>query len=213
MSHDPAGSSPGIGIPQLAACLLIGYLFFRWYSSTPPPPNAPAPTPPAASRRPTAHELARLQQRAEVVRGMFPQISLSAIKWELQKNGGSVEITTEKILAQGFLPEASSLSFRLQLSNAANKLFFLSHLYKKSLSRQPPLPVQGLLSQLLPLQDRQIHPNNIQILLRGITSLRNLQPLCRHWLGRGMHWIEGSHLRGAKTRPRGKHCCRSAEKT
>lgn len=113
MSHDPAGSSLGIGIPQLAVCLLIGYLFFRWRSSTPPPPTAPASTPsaatPAASRRPTAHELARLQQRVEVVHGMFPQISLSAIKWELQKNGGSVEITTEKILAQGFLPEASLL--------------------------------------------------------------------------------------------------------
>lgn len=82
-------------------------------SATPPPPNAPTPTPsvatPSASRRLTAHELARLQQRAEVVRGMFPQISLNAIKWELQKNGGSVEITTEKILAQGFLPEASPL--------------------------------------------------------------------------------------------------------
>lgn len=105
------GSSPGIGIPQLAACLLIGYLFFRWYNSSPPPASsdtgsAPSSTAIAATRRPpSAHDLARLQQRAEIVHGMFPQVSLSSIKWELQKNGGSVEITTEKILAQGFLPE------------------------------------------------------------------------------------------------------------
>ena len=113
MSYEgtPGGSSPSIGIPQLAACLLIGYLFFRWYNSSPPPASsatgsASSSAAAAAHRRPpTAQDLARLQQRAEVVHGMFPQISLSAIKWELQKNGGSVEITTEKILAQGFLPE------------------------------------------------------------------------------------------------------------
>ncbi|RPB24627.1 hypothetical protein L211DRAFT_757240, partial [Terfezia boudieri ATCC MYA-4762] len=100
--------SPSIGIPQLAACLLIGYLFFRWYNSSPPSTSSaagPVSSSSALRRPPTAQDLARLQQRAEIVHGMFPQISLSSIKWELQKNGGSVEITTEKILAQGFLPE------------------------------------------------------------------------------------------------------------
>ncbi|KAF8457792.1 hypothetical protein BGX38DRAFT_1157446 [Terfezia claveryi] len=109
MSYEgtPGGSSPSIGIPQLAACLLIGYLFFRWYNSSPPSTSSAAgPASSSALRRPpTAQDLARLQQRAEIVHGMFPQISLSSIKWELQKNGGIVEITTEKILAQGFLPE------------------------------------------------------------------------------------------------------------
>lgn len=112
MSYEgtPNGSSPGIGIPQLAACLLIGYLFFRWYNSSTPPPSSNtgsmSSSTAAAHRRPlTTQDLARLQQRVEIVHGMFPQISLSSIKWELQKNGGSVEITTEKILAQGFLPE------------------------------------------------------------------------------------------------------------
>lgn len=117
MSYEGGGgssASPGIGFPQLAACLLIGYLFFRWYNSSPPPPNTgteftSSSTAAVASRRPlSAQDLARLQNRAEIVHGMFPQISLSSIKWELQKNGGSVEITTEKILAQGFLPEVCS---------------------------------------------------------------------------------------------------------
>ncbi|KAF8429530.1 hypothetical protein EV426DRAFT_713451 [Tirmania nivea] len=111
MSYEgtPGGSSPGIGIPQLAACLLIGYLFFRWYNSSPPPTSSgtgsTTSTTAAHRRPPPAQDFARLQQRAEIVHGMFPQISMSSIKWELQKNGGSVEITTEKILAQGYLPE------------------------------------------------------------------------------------------------------------
>ncbi|KAF8464031.1 hypothetical protein BDZ91DRAFT_849850 [Kalaharituber pfeilii] len=105
--HGGNSTGNGIGIPQLAACLLIGYLFFRWYSSSPSstPSNVGSSTIAAASQRLAPVDMARIQQRAEIVHGMFPQIPLSAIRWELQRNGGSIEITTEKILANGFLPE------------------------------------------------------------------------------------------------------------
>lgn len=123
MSYEgtPGASSPGIGIPQLAACLLIGYLFFRWYNSSSPPASsdtgsASSSVAAAAPRRPpTAQDFARLEQRAEIVHGMFPQISLSSIKWELQKNRGSVEVTTEKILEQGFLPEVRRVFCHLRV--------------------------------------------------------------------------------------------------
>ncbi|KAI5783884.1 hypothetical protein DFH27DRAFT_577705 [Peziza echinospora] len=111
-NSSPEDTSAPLGLPQLAVFLLLGYLLFRWYNSSAPKPPTPGTTgtsntttPPPLARTPRPQDLARLNQRAEVVHGMFPQIPLSAIKYELQRNGGSVETTTEKILANGYLPE------------------------------------------------------------------------------------------------------------
>lgn len=106
----PSSSSEpsGIGLPQIAACLLIGYLIFRWYSSSPTTAtgqSSSANTRAVPRRAPTPAEATLINSRAELVSGMFPQIPLAAIKWELQKNGANVEATTEKILTNGFLPE------------------------------------------------------------------------------------------------------------
>ena len=37
---------------------------------------------------------------------MFPQFSAAAVEAELIRNGGSIEVATERILNTGFLPEA-----------------------------------------------------------------------------------------------------------
>lgn len=101
---------PPIGLPGIAACLVLGWLFLRWYRA----PSTPTPTttrPSATSsrsgtiRRPSERELRALRNKAEVVRGMFPQLSEDAVVWELMKNGGSIETATEAVLRDGRLPE------------------------------------------------------------------------------------------------------------
>lgn len=100
MSQPQPDSTAGLGLPQVAACLLVGYFVFRWFFKT----NDPSST---AQRRPPAIDPRRLQQQVDVIRGMFPQIPTAAVQAELIRNGGSIEITTEKILTNGFLPEVS----------------------------------------------------------------------------------------------------------
>lgn len=96
-------------IPQVAACVLIGYLVLRWFfkgdtsglPATASPNTRPALVSPADRRR--------LTQQVDVVRGMFPQFSAAAVEAELLRNGGNIEITTERILSTGYLPEVSSV--------------------------------------------------------------------------------------------------------
>ncbi|KAH0608573.1 uncharacterized protein H6S33_001707 [Morchella sextelata] len=91
-------STAGLGLPQVAACLLVGYFVFRWFFKTTDPSSS-------AAQRPSPVDSRRLQQQVDVIRGMFPQIPAGAVQAELIRNGGSIEITTEKILTNGFLPE------------------------------------------------------------------------------------------------------------
>ncbi|KAI5854265.1 hypothetical protein BZA05DRAFT_393696 [Tricharina praecox] len=86
-------------LPQAAAFLVISYLVYRFFfTSTPTASSAPPAVPPATTRR-------RLQQQIEVVHGMFPQVPIAAIEAELLRNGGNMEVATERILATGFLPD------------------------------------------------------------------------------------------------------------
>lgn len=92
--------SDGLGFPQVAACLLVGYFVFRWFfKSSDPATNSQSRPPPV--------DLRRLQEQSEVLHGMFPQVSLAAAEAELRRNGGSIEIATEKVLANGGLPEVT----------------------------------------------------------------------------------------------------------
>lgn len=89
-------------LPQAAAFLVISYLVYRFFFTT-PASGSDGSSPVAAPRRPVDRR--RLQQQVEVVRGMFPQFSVAAVEAELIRNGGNIETTTERILTTGFLPE------------------------------------------------------------------------------------------------------------
>ncbi|PWW74026.1 hypothetical protein C7212DRAFT_330216 [Tuber magnatum] len=90
--------SDSLGLPQVAACLLVGYFVFRWFfKSTDPSSVLPARSPVVDQRR--------LQEQSLLLTGMFPQVSMAAAQAELIRNGGNIEIATEKILAAGGLPE------------------------------------------------------------------------------------------------------------
>ena len=98
-------------IPQVAACVIIGYFVLRWFLKSPDAAAATSSsgsssTAAPASRRPVDRR--RLAQQVEVVKGMFPQFSEAAIEAELLRNGLSIEVTTDRILSTGFLPEVSS---------------------------------------------------------------------------------------------------------
>ncbi|GAA93432.1 uncharacterized protein L969DRAFT_96044 [Mixia osmundae IAM 14324] len=51
------------------------------------------------------------QSEIEQVQAMFPQVSLAAIKYDLERQGGSVESTCERILREGRLPEPPASFF------------------------------------------------------------------------------------------------------
>lgn len=92
-------SNEQISLPYLAVILvlsglLIRYLFFAGASS-----QRPASSPEAFLR---AREAA-----VERIQQMFPLADRRSILWDLQRNGGSIQTTTERILA-GNLETVSS---------------------------------------------------------------------------------------------------------
>jgi len=87
-------------LPQAAAFLVISYLVYRFFFAGSPPSSDDA-----SGSVGRAVDPRRLQQQVEVVRGMFPQFSQAAVEAELIRNGGNIEMATERILSTGFLPE------------------------------------------------------------------------------------------------------------
>jgi len=81
-----------INIPQLILILVLGALAIRYffYSS-----NANAPL----QGRNGANNLRAREADVERIQQMFPQISRRSIMWDLQRNGGNVVATTERILS------------------------------------------------------------------------------------------------------------------
>jgi len=78
-----------ISIPSLAFVAVIGYVIYRYFisrasdSSSTTRPNGLRFTP------------AQVEQIAQ----MFPQLSRRDIMWDLHRNRGSVQATTERVLA------------------------------------------------------------------------------------------------------------------
>ncbi|KAF2091920.1 hypothetical protein K490DRAFT_61366 [Saccharata proteae CBS 121410] len=101
------GSST-INIPQLIVLLVVSFLVFRWYNSSTP---AEAGTRASAGRNASSRvNLASVEQIAQ----MFPQLNRRHIAWDLQRNGGNVAATTERVLG-GRALEVPPPSFQPQL--------------------------------------------------------------------------------------------------
>lgn len=111
MSSSSSSSSPdystsaSLGFPQLAICALVGFLVLRWFFSS--APSGVTTSGGIAGRARTAQPpRARVSQATvDMLQSMFPQVSGSAIRFELERNGGNVETITEKILSEGTLRE------------------------------------------------------------------------------------------------------------
>lgn len=100
---DLAGSSPSASaspsLSQLIFCALVVLLVYRYLTSSPQAQDA------GHTRSSGTTNSTVPADAVEALRAMFPQVSVAAIWWDLERNGGSVEATTEKILAEGSLPE------------------------------------------------------------------------------------------------------------
>lgn len=84
-------SDDQISLPYFVAILIIlgfiiRYLFFHGGSTAP------------SSRSPEAILRAR-ELAVETIQQMFPQADRRSILWDLQRNGGNIQNTTERILA------------------------------------------------------------------------------------------------------------------
>ena len=80
-----------INLPSLVVILVLSGLIVRYLFFSSPP----------ATRQPR-DSLSQMRQReaaVERIQQMFPQVDRRTILWDLQRNGGSIAATTEKILS------------------------------------------------------------------------------------------------------------------
>ena len=90
-------SSSSINIPQLLVVLLLTGLAIRYffYSTERSPTSDAFPGSAPSGRRSRVADPRQVEQIAQ----MFPQVGRREIIWDLQRNGGSVAATSERILA------------------------------------------------------------------------------------------------------------------
>lgn len=89
-----------INIPQLLLVLVLGGIAIRWFFFS----GA------SSSQNPTAFSTNNARAReadVERIQQMFPQIARRSIMWDLQRNGGNVTATTERILSGRGLEDVS----------------------------------------------------------------------------------------------------------
>ncbi|KAF4975829.1 hypothetical protein FZEAL_7448 [Fusarium zealandicum] len=80
-----------ISLPYLMAILVVSGLVIRYLFFG-------GPSPPPAARNPEAFLRSR-EVAVERIQQMFPQAERRSILWDLQRNGGNIQNTTERILA------------------------------------------------------------------------------------------------------------------
>jgi coupling of ubiquitin conjugation to ER degradation protein 1 len=81
-----------INVPQLLLVLLIGGIAIRWFFFSGSTSRSTTRTSSTDRNRVREADVERIKQ-------MFPQIATRTIMWDLQRNGGNVAATTERILS------------------------------------------------------------------------------------------------------------------
>jgi coupling of ubiquitin conjugation to ER degradation protein 1 len=87
-----SSSDQTIGIPQLILLIFLGGLAIRYFFFS-------SNTHPGSQGRSAANNLRAREADVERIQQMFPQVSRRSIMWDLQRNGGNVVATTERILS------------------------------------------------------------------------------------------------------------------
>ncbi|CAJ2513611.1 Uu.00g017300.m01.CDS01 [Anthostomella pinea] len=83
-----------ISITSFLLCIVLSGLAIRWLFFS------PAATTSTTASRGTAQSAQRAREAAvERVQQMFPHLDRRTILWDLQRNGGNISATTERILA------------------------------------------------------------------------------------------------------------------
>lgn len=89
-----ADSQQAISLPSLLLVAAIGAAALRYFFYSPSD---------STSRSGTSATRHVNPQHVEQVAAMFPQIPIRDIMWDLQRNGGNVAATTERVLSTGRL--------------------------------------------------------------------------------------------------------------
>ncbi|KAJ5176001.1 Ubiquitin system component Cue [Penicillium canariense] len=85
--HD---DEPSLNIPSILTLAVVSFFVLRWFFNRDEGPSA--------GGRPRGRGIAVDPAQVEQISQMFPQLSTRDIMWDLQRNGGSVAATTERIL-------------------------------------------------------------------------------------------------------------------
>ena len=90
----PSDEEATISLPSLAFVAVLGFIIYRYFTSS------------SRSASPSSGRVAGQRftpAQVEQIIAMFPQLNRRDIMWDLQRNGGSVAATTERILGGGGL--------------------------------------------------------------------------------------------------------------
>ncbi|KAI9821219.1 MAG: hypothetical protein M1827_003953 [Pycnora praestabilis] len=145
-----------LNIPQLLAVILVGFVVLRWFfsssssssSTAAPGDRRPQDSRNAAGRRADPRQVEQIAQ-------MFPQVGRREIMWDLQRNGGSMAATTERVLGgrlerppPSFQPQALAASTNIRTPTPVSSAPVLPDLitrYNLS-SKISPTPADSSLS-------------------------------------------------------------------
>ena len=102
----PSDDEATISLPSLAFVAVLGFIIYRYFTSS------------SRSASPSSARVAGQRftpAQVEQITAMFPQLNRRDIMWDLQRNGGSVAATTERILGGGGLsPVCSWMVYRVE---------------------------------------------------------------------------------------------------
>lgn len=85
-----------ISLPSLLLVMVLGALVIRYFFNS----SSATPAAGAAGQRPGRDGGAAVREAAVVrIQQMFPQLDRRTILWDLQRTGGSMSTTTERILS------------------------------------------------------------------------------------------------------------------
>jgi coupling of ubiquitin conjugation to ER degradation protein 1 len=84
-----------VNLPSLAVILVLSGLIIRYLFFSPPAGTSAG----SSSRADPAALMRQREAAAERIQQMFPQVDRRTALWDLQRTGGNVAATTERILA------------------------------------------------------------------------------------------------------------------
>lgn len=96
---------PSLNIPSLLTLAVVSFFVIRWFLNRDEAGGGGGAGDARSRSRRNAVDPAQVEQISQ----MFPQLSTREIIWDLQRNGGSVAATTERILTGRGLDVVSSV--------------------------------------------------------------------------------------------------------
>ncbi|KIW19861.1 hypothetical protein PV08_00436 [Exophiala spinifera] len=110
----PVEEEATISIPSLAFVAVLGYFIYRYFFSA---PRDGADGSPSSSSRNNGLRFTPAQ--VEQIAQMFPQLNRRDIMWDLHRNRGSVQATTERVLnGHGLEPAPPSFQPPISLTTS-----------------------------------------------------------------------------------------------